>query len=140
MKHDFHLDKTKFLDSICIPYGIPLKFLPSRCICGQIINFQHALYCKKDTFIILRHNKIRDFTANHLSEIWHDVRLEPQLKPLTGEVYHYSTSNTTVDARVDGSARGFWTRRQLAFSDIRVFNPLAKFYNAKHLKSNFATH
>ena len=68
------------------------------------------------------------------------MRLESHLKPPTGEVYHYSTSNTTVDARVDGSARGFWTRRQLAFSDIRVFNPLAKFYNTKHLKSNFATH
>ena len=31
----------------------------------------------------------------------YNVRLEPHLKPLTGEIYHYSTSNTTADARVD---------------------------------------
>ena len=55
---------------------------------------------------------------------------EPHLKPLTGEIYHYSTSNTTADARVDILAQGFWVCGQLAFSHIRVFNPLAKYYNA----------
>ena len=44
------------------------------------------------------------------------------------------------DARVDVSAQGFWVCRQLAFSDIRVFNPFAKCYNAKHLKSVLKTH
>ena len=58
--------------------------------------------------------------------------LEPQSKPLAGQIYHYSTLNTTEDARVDVSARGFWVRGQFAFSDIRVFNPFAKYYNAKH--------
>ena len=43
------------------------------------------------------------------------------------------------DARVDVSAQGFWVRGHLALSDIRVFNPLAKCYNAKHLKSIFNT-
>ena len=138
--HDFYLDKTAFWDSIRIRYNIPLKYLPSRCICGQIFNLEHALSCKKGGFITLRHNDLRDFTAEQLSEVCHDVRLEPQLKPLTGEVYHYATSNTTEEARVDVSARGFWVRGQLAFSDIRVFNPLAKCYNAKNLKSIFATH
>ena len=66
--------------------------------------------------------------------------LEPQLKPLTVEIYHYSTLNTTADARVNVSARGFWVRGQLAISDIRVLNLLAKCYNTKHLKSIFATH
>ena len=67
------------------------------------------------------------------------MRLEPQLKPPTGEIYHYNTSNTTEDARVDISTQGFWVRGQLTFSDIRVFNTLAKCCNAKHLKSIFAT-
>ena len=58
---------------------------------------------------------------------------EPHLKPLTGEIYHYSTSNITADARVDILAQGFWVCGQLAFSHIRVFNPLAKYYNAKHI-------
>ena len=43
------------------------------------------------------------------------------------------------DARVNISARGFWVCGQLAFSDIRVFNPVAKSYNAKYLKLIFAT-
>ena len=46
------------------------------------------------------------------------MRLEPQLKPLTGEIYHYNTSNNTEDAKVDVSARGFCVRGQLAFSDM----------------------
>ena len=66
------------------------------------------------------------------------MQLEPQLKPFTGEIYNYNTSNTMEDARVDISI-GFWVCGQLAFSDIRVFNPVAKSYNAKYLKSIFAT-
>ena len=101
MEHDFYLNKTTFWDSIRIRYYIPLKYLPSRCVCGQIFNLEHALSCKKGCYITLRHNELRDFTANQLSEVCHDVRLEPQLKLLTGEIYHCSTSNTTEDAKFD---------------------------------------
>ena len=38
---------------------------------------------------------------------------------------HYRTANTTNEARVDISARGFWTRGQKAFMDIRIFDPMA---------------
>ena len=114
--------------------------MPSRCFCGQIFNLEDVFSCKKGGFITLRHNERRDFTPNQLSEFGHDVQLEPQLKPLEGEIYHYSTSNTAEDTRVYVSARGLWVWGQLAFSDIRVFNPLAKCYNAKHSKSIFATH
>ena len=75
--------------------------------CGQVFNVEHALSCKKGGFITLHHNELRDFTANQLSDVFHDVRLEPQLKPLTGEIYHYNTSNTTKDVRFNVSARGF---------------------------------
>ena len=119
MEHDFYLNKTTFYGSIRIRCDIPLKYLPSRCVCGQIFNLENARSCKKGGFIILRHNELRDFKANLLSEVFHDVQLEPQLKPLTGKVYHYGTSNTIEDERVDVSARGFWVRGQLAFSNIR---------------------
>ena len=123
-----------------IRYDISLKYLPSRCVCSQIFNLEHVLSCKKGGFIILRHDKLRDFTANLLSEVCHDLRLGLQLKPLTGEIYNYSTSNPTEDASVDVSAQRFWVCGQLAFSNISVFNPLAKCYNSKHLKSIFTTH
>ena len=45
-----------------------------------------------------------------------------------------------MNARIDVSARGFWVREQLAFSDIKVFNPLAKRCNAKYLKSTSLQH
>ena len=52
---------------------------------------------------MLCQNEVKDFTANQLSKICHDVRLEAQLKPLTGEIYHYNSSNTTEVARILGS-------------------------------------
>ena len=37
----------------------------------------------------------------------------------------YRTANTANEARVDISARGFWTRGQRAFMDIRIFDSMA---------------
>ena len=117
------LIKTTFWDSIRIRHDIPLKYLLSSCVCGKIFNVEHALSSKKGGFITLRHSELRDFTANQLSEVCHDVRLEPQLKPFTGEIYNYNTSNTMEDARVDISAistriLGLWTIGVLRYKGI----------------------
>ena len=82
----------------------------------------------KGGFISIRHNRIRDITANLLKEVCKDVRLEPCLQPLTGEEFSQATTNTSDEARCDVSARGFWTTSQVAFFDIRVFNPTATRY------------
>ena len=63
-----------------------------------------------------------------LTETCKDVRLEPPLNPLSGEVLDETTANSSDEARVDVAARGFWISGQKAFFDIRVFNPLAKRY------------
>ena len=39
---------------------------------------------KKGGFINIRHNNVRDSTAELLSEIYHDMQVEPTLLPLTG--------------------------------------------------------
>ena len=88
----------------------------------------------------MRHNELRDFTAQQLTEVCNDVNIEPQLTPLSGEVFHHRSPNTTEDARVDISARSFWVRGQVAFSDVRVFNPLASCYKSKRLKSIYEQH
>ena len=119
MKHDIYLNKTKFWDNIRIRYDISLKYLRTGCVFGQIFNVEHALFYKKGGFITLRDNELRDFTSSQLSEVCHDARLEAQLKPFTSEIYHYNTSNTTGDARVDVSARGFWVCGQLVFLNIK---------------------
>ena len=37
-------------------------------------------------------------------------------------------SNTDSEARLDIKARGFWNRDEMAFFDVRIFNPFAKSY------------
>ena len=62
-----------------------------------------------------------------LKEVCKDIRVEPQLQELTGEILHPSTI-TGNEARLDICARDFWQAGQMAFFDVRVFNPTAKRY------------
>ena len=78
-----------------------------------------------------RHNDVRDFTAELLSEVCNDVAIEPLLTPLTGETFRYKSANVEEHARLDVSARGVWMRGSRAFFDVKVFNPLALTYLLK---------
>ena len=127
---DYHLNKREFWDAVRIRYAWPINGLPSRCACGDSFDLEHALTCKKGGFIVQRHDELRDFTADLLEEVCHDVAVEPTLEKLTGETLKYKSSNTADDARLDVSARGFWLRGQRAFFDIKVFNPIAQRYLA----------
>ena len=121
----FSLNKQEFTDAVALRYGWPVEELPNTCVCGSTNDVNHAMICKKGGFICSRHDEVRDVTANMLREICQDVTTEPPLLELTGEHLQYRTANTTNDARVDISARGFWTRGQKAFVDIRIFEPMA---------------
>ena len=123
----YQLDKGVFWDLIKIRYGKPLSRLPDACSCGARFDLQHALSCKKGGFVTLRHNIIRNITADLLTEICKDVRIEPSLQTITGEEMPKG-SITSNEARLDVSARDFWIPYQKAFFDIRVFNPLAGRY------------
>ena len=127
----FYLDKSTFWDAIYLRYGYELKRLPSNCSCGQKFNIEHALTCSKGGFISLRHNELRDTTAELLNEVCKDVKIEPKMAELTGETFKLRSTNTDNEARLDISCRGFWGRGNKAFQDIRVFNPLAKSYMDK---------
>ena len=66
-----------------------------------------------------------------IDDVAYDVCVEPALQPLTGERLQ-SQANTEDEARLDVSARGFWQRGEMAFFDVRIFNPFAKTHlNAK---------
>ena len=66
--------------------------------------------------------------------------VEAALQPLTGELLQYKTANTDDDARVDVSAQGFWgNKRQLAFFDVRVFNPNAPSCSNSSMASMYMT-
>ena len=67
---------------------------------------------------------MRDLLANLLTEVCHDVSLEPHFQPLSGESLSLRTASTDDNARLDVAASGFWEGRfERAFFDVRVFNP-----------------
>ena len=99
--------------------------LLTLCVCGDSLNLQHALSCPEGELVIIRHNELRNLTAELLGEVCKNVVIEPLLTPLTGEELPKS-SNTSNQARADVSARGLWINGQTAFCDVRVFNPLAR--------------
>ena len=64
----FLLDKQSFWDSLFLRDSIPLPRLPSKCVCGKPFTVDHALSCCRGGFISTRHNELRDFTAELVSE------------------------------------------------------------------------
>ena len=87
---------------------------------------EHIFSCPRGGFPSIRHNEIRDITANLLTEVCHDVLVEPNLQPLTGEALAHRASNVSEGARLDVSVNGFWGgRHEKTFLDVRVFNPHA---------------
>ena len=139
----FSLNKQEFTDALALRYGWKIEGLPDQCLsCEDQPRFdqQHAMTCKKGGFISMRHDEVRDLTFEMLKEVCKDVSKEPQLQPLSGETFAYRTANRDPEARVDVSARGFWTRGQKAFFDVRIFEPSADCYQnmdlqAAHLKN-----
>ena len=77
-------------------------------------------------FPIIRHNEIRDVTANLLFEVCNDVKIEPGLQALTGEVLSGASAIGDDGARLDISVNGLWGgRHEKTFIDVRIFNPHA---------------
>ena len=85
----------------------------------------------------MRHNVLRDTTADLLKETSKDVNIEPILTELTGEKLRYKSGKIEDDARVDVSARNFWRFGDKIFLDIRIFNPIADTHTKKSLKEAY---
>ena len=125
-EHGFALHKQAFRDAIALRYGWTPANLPTNCACGQPFSVHHALSCPKGGYPSIRHNEIRDLTANLLTEICPGVAVEPTLQPLSSEQLTRATANTQDGARLDVVANGFWGGTyERAFLDVRVFNPFA---------------
>ena len=122
----FCLHKGAFIDALALRYGWSPSRTPMYCECGATSTVEHTLSCQRGGFPIARHNEIRDVTANLLTEVCHDVVIEPDLQPLTGEVLARASSNTADGARLDIAANGLWGGRfERTYLDVRVFNPHA---------------
>ena len=75
----FALHKGAFCDALCLCYGWQPPLLPSHCICGKTMSVEHALSCLFGGFSSIRHNELRDITFALLSEVCHNVSVEPNL-------------------------------------------------------------
>ena len=109
---------------------------PSHCICGKLFSIEHALSCPFGGYPTLRHSeiqKIQNLTANLLSEVCHNVSIEPTLQPLTGETFHLASTITDNGTRSDIAANGFWRGHfEQTFFDVKELNP--------HAPSTCSTH
>ena len=129
-KYGFSLTKSEFKDALSLRYGWLPERLPSKCVCSETFTIEHALSCPRGAFPTIRHNEIRDLTGLLLTEVCHDVKLEPVLQPLSGEILHHASAITEDEARVDIAAS----------FDVKVFNPFAKSNRKFPLTSCFSHH
>ncbi len=111
---------------LALRYGRNPTNTPTNCDCGKAFSTEHALSCAKGGFPTIRHNEIRDLTADLLTEVCNDVRIESDLQPITEETLRHVTANTQEGARLDISANWVWGGRlEKTYFDVRVFNPHA---------------
>ena len=135
----FRISKQQFHDNLCLRYDLCLNGVPRNCACGKKFSVNHSLTCNLGGYTMMRHDAVRNTTAELLREVCSDVQIEPSLLPVTGEDLP-SGSNIKDDARSDVSGRSFWAPLSRAFFDIRVFNPLAQTNWEKEIPDMYRLH
>ena len=138
-KMGYSLNKQEFLDAVALRYSFPICGVASHCACGKINSLDHTLVCKLGGYTIMRHNEVRDTEADLLREVCRDVRIEPQLMPLSGQQFSRSANHECM-ARLDISSRGFWNPMEKAFFDVRIFHPNADSNRSRALNDLYSTH
>ena len=87
----------------------------------------------------LRHDSLKNTTAELLKQVCNDVEVEPMLLNVTSEVLPNGTK-TADGVRLDISVRGFWTPLDRAFTDVRVLHPQAQSNTNKSLYQMYRAH
>ena len=140
-EHGFALHKAAFHDALALRYGWVPNNMPSTCDCGKHFSVKHALSCARGGFPTIRHNEVRDITATLLTEVCHDVCVEPDLQPVTSNQLDGATANRQDGARLDISANGVWDGRfEKTYFDVRVINPHAPSNRNQGLSGMYKAH
>ena len=140
-QYGFSLHKGEVIDAICLQYGFTPLLLPLHCVCGKDFTLSHALSCPHGAFPIIWHNEVRDLNACLMTEVCHDVQVEPHLHPLSGGVMQYRSAVTNDNARVDIRASSFWRcLHHCTFFDVPVFNSFAASNRSASLAAFFHRH
>lgn len=56
--------------------------------------------CSFGGYPTLRHNEIRNLTANLSSEVCHKVSISPTLQPVTGETFKLASDSTDIWSKI----------------------------------------
>ena len=83
---------------------------------------EHSFTCPKGGFPSIHHNEIRDLTTSLLTEVCHEVDVEPHLQPITCEQFTLASSKIEDGARLDISGNGFRGHCEKTYIDVKVFN------------------
>ena len=70
------------------------------CVFVGSFTVDHALSCPSGGFPIIRHNEVKDLTADLMSEVCHDVQTELDLQLITGEIFSRASVNKEDGARL----------------------------------------
>ena len=128
-------------DALALRYGWIPDTLPTKCACGSSFSVEYALSCAKGGFPSIRHNEIRNLTATLLTEVCHEVTIEPELQPVTNEVLTGPTANAQTGARLDNAANGVWGGTfEKTYFNVRVFNPHAPSNRHINPRSTYRKH
>ena len=128
-EYGFLLHKGDFHDAIHLRYyGWQPGKMPRNCVCGKHFSVDHSMTCPCGGFPTLCHNELCNITAKLMTEVCHNVGIEPNLQPLSGERLQQRSANCDDGARLDIVADNFWGDGRRAFFDVRVFYPLAQSY------------
>ena len=130
------LNKREFFDALALRYRWRLKYLPTRCACGNPFSMDHAIQCMRGGYVIRRHDRMRDLLAKLLDGVADGVAIEPRLQPLSGEKLE-DGSNLDDEARLDFAGKGFWQQCEMAYFDVKVISPFAKSHVNKKLSTLF---
>ena len=76
----------------------------------------------------MRHDGPKELFGELCAEICYDVKVEPDLLPLTGERFDHKTAKVAADVRSDVRVRVFFTKEQNAFFEFRIVYPFASSY------------
>jgi len=87
------LHKGEFVDG----YGGPYWIFHGRALRRTV---QHALDCQLGACVLYSTMKVRDTLAQVMRDAGHTtVEIEPQLQPLSGEVFEYKSANKDGGAK-----------------------------------------
>ena len=141
VEHGLTLHKGAFHNPLSLRYGWTPSEMPSMCTCGSKFSVEHALSCAKSAFHSMRHNEIRNAMATLLTEVCHNVCIEPGLQPVTNKVLMGASTNLQDRVQLYIAANGFGGGTfETTFIGARVFNPHTPSNRQTQLPSCYRKH